>query len=771
MSKSNSRSKPGVRFLSQSIEESDLAAEQMQRFMSQMEGKTFDDIRIAQLKGASDLCEIVDRFSLPSIMLSMRLISEGVGPENWSEAAYELVVLAKISSSKSKLDNNSHRDQIRPNDLFLALQLAREIINYESVLSGLTYFEKASNLSEAMVLLRQSQSRTRIRQRTYPKIQREIDSRFLNHPRISTLLRTVLDIEASDVFSINDKASVFLGQSLKRTVESYLGGQADAGNLRSYFSIRINELSRITGLSEKVLGACIKIFQFHERPYDSPQEFLEQWRKEPDAIWGRVLLQGDLVHFLSAGLLGGDRVRDLIEASLAREDRAWNQYTRVRGKIAEGLTASLLRDIFVGWQHSENVKFDGFHPDVQLTSDAKYIRSAATKTYEIDHLVTQGTIILTADTKSGSAGSSRKLPNSQSLRASLKGVLLKSDEQTLRFTSLIKENRGIWSEEKWRSFDSAREFYSLVISLDEVGDIASQSQSLADAGIIDRSNRLFIISLHDLMVLKLIKVTDVEFLAYLRSRTSPEVWQKYSAWEELDLFAHFLRFGLYEPIDPKRLKAIHQNYQITPKAKREFAERPNTFLSNQLENFDKLFGSNLNTVPNEKIAVLRHVLNSDQFEMDQALQSKYGISAVNLRSEMLGFSSDAWLEISNSKTKLIKLATHDQRSHTCVLEFYSPQNAVCFALQVMGNSDPHHDQFDEFRRYLAERKYFMRASIALGVTYAQDGQMKNIELLDHPYSFDVEMENIVQTRSFRRLTPPQPPKKSRKKKTGRRKRR
>lgn len=746
-----------MRLISQSSEKSETAMDQIRNFIETFDGKSPEEISELEAEYAERILREIAGVPLEELIFVFRLLAAVIESDSWSEAASELILFLKLNSSPHGTSDPPSSNHLRPEAGLELLRLANLIVHCEFVLSSWTFFKQTGSVSRADLLLRNFQNRSKIRQNSYRKIQREIDLRVIGGTKVRNLLSSKVGFDLQTINAVNDRLTRNLTANLNDALDRVVASTSGHLKIRSQFSMTLSNLEKELQIDSVQLRKIIETFEYRPGSTTSVQEILVSWRAKPDALWGRVYVGGNTLHILSAGLLGGESPRSAIETKLSQDKASWAKYVELRGDATEELTSEVLSDLLPGWDHSRNVNFVGAHGDVALDKEADLSNRSLSETFEIDHIANHGRFLIAIDAKSGSTARLRKSRTLGVYKSGLSSIVSKGDEQTLRICSLIKKYKGFWKGTTWVDLPEVLETFSLVVSLDEVGDISSQSAALADAEILQPGSRLILISMHDLLVVRDVRTEDFELIAYLRNRSNPDVWKYFSALEELDLFSYFLSSGLHVPPDPKVLSSKYPNYVSTPKAKREYAEFEHRFLNDQLELFNVLLEPELHPEQDVQISDLRAGRSHIYAQVDTALAEIFGLTALNIRSELFTFSSDSWSEIGKALKTLQGLEESDHLPHSYVMEFYSRENAICLVFMILGRSEQMDVQLTWLEDYLRQRKYFMQATVALGCIFTSNLELESLKLLDFQYEYDESLAAEIVGKPFRKAASSLPP--------------
>jgi hypothetical protein len=261
-----------------------------------------------------------------------------------------------------------------------------------------------------------------------------------------------------------------------------------------------------------------------------------------DAENGRYMLVHD-AHILTA-------VRENFEQYL-KGSATWEQYQAFRGKVLETRTETAVERVL-----PDADAWHGFEYYVPADSSevggpvARY-----TKRVEGDHLFIVDDVAIIVEDKAVAVSPLARAGETRKVRSDLTRIIEKAVDQAGRLQDRIENDGGIRLHNSgWLDLSKVREIHTVAVSLDDLPGAATATAELVDAGFIDPAHITWTVSLHDLDLITELVDHPAEFLLYLRRRTDPLATVMYTAPDELDLFLHFLRSGLYVEPDPDEVR-------------------------------------------------------------------------------------------------------------------------------------------------------------------------------------------------------------------------
>ncbi|MHA6528099.1 hypothetical protein ACX3T8_10620 [Corynebacterium pyruviciproducens] len=206
-------------------------------------------------------------------------------------------------------------------------------------------------------------------------------------------------------------------------------------------------------------------------------------------------------------------------------------YSQFRGDLVENLVVQ---------------EFEQYLPEATVKSGLKYVLKGG-KRGEADVLVLLGDVALVIEVKSATMYAPGPGKTSGGLFGKMRKNIGKASEQVEQLRRYIQEEHEIPLEKGGvLHLDGIKEVHSIVVTLEDLLEVATQTGDLLDAKIISSESEMpWIVSLNDLRLI--IKLADdpAEFLTYLRRRRDPLIVRKYFAMDELDLFLRFRETGLW----------------------------------------------------------------------------------------------------------------------------------------------------------------------------------------------------------------------------------
>ncbi len=216
-----------------------------------------------------------------------------------------------------------------------------------------------------------------------------------------------------------------------------------------------------------------------------------------------------------------------------------------------------------------------------------------TKRVEGDHLILLDDVALVVEDKAVAFSPLSRAGKLSRIRTDLTGIVTNAAKQSGRLRDAIVRDGGVRIEgEGWVDLSHIREIHTIAVSLDDLSSVTTATAELVRAGLLEPANIPWTVSLHDLeLVVELID-RPAEFLLYLRRRRNPQVTNKFSAPDELDLFLRFFEAGLWVEPDPDEVRAAFPFLPEPPTAeRRRYRQQQPEFVTSRTDPLDRWFYS------------------------------------------------------------------------------------------------------------------------------------------------------------------------------------
>ncbi|WP_344836076.1 hypothetical protein [Kribbella ginsengisoli] len=315
-------------------------------------------------------------------------------------------------------------------------------------------------------------------------------------------------------------------------------------------SVAQEAVAAAAGLEPAVVAAVVRQFRLDIDDW-TPLQAVREFTSGNNPLRTNPLLVTDsgrlmLVH----DALTLDAVRENLEQVL-KATPGWEQYQAHRGKVLERRISENLARVI-----PDAESWEGFEYFVPANADeAAGVPSGYSKLVEGDLLVVKDDVALIVEAKAVALASKARAGSRGRLQSDLTRIITSAAAQARRLKSILERDGGFRTRgNDWVALPDVREIHTVAVSLDDLTGVATTSQELVDAGLLESVDVPWTVSLHDLQLICDLVDLPSEFLLYLRRRRDPETTAYYAAPDELDLFLYFLDTGLYVEPDPRLVR-------------------------------------------------------------------------------------------------------------------------------------------------------------------------------------------------------------------------
>lgn len=402
----------------------------------------------------------------------------------------------------------------------------------------------------------------------YTRIGRQLNKSFFDRPKVRALMEAHLGFTGEDVEAV---VRVLEEIQQQRIVEAFekiraLMGvqnpppeQAKAALEEIFvtpgglFAVTPESVAVAAGIEPERARAVLDTFVAAPRQAP-PSELVRAFTRGENPLASSGLLKvEDGVYFPLATALLSEHVRRRIEDAF-KNSPSWARFDEQRKKWSEGRAKALLGAALGGAQPLlENFNYlvpdsDG---DIGLLAAGTRPATVGVKQVEGDLLFLVDNVAFCVEVKAGSLNERARSGETRSALRGLNGIVAKADEQAERLRALILENQGIWTaRRKWVDLSEVEEVHNLVVVLEDLGPVILSTAGLIEAGLIKSERVPWIVSVHDLTVVRDVFEHPAQVLTYVRRRTQAEAARWLEAVDELDVMMFFLNGNLYFESDP-----------------------------------------------------------------------------------------------------------------------------------------------------------------------------------------------------------------------------
>ncbi|WP_454698208.1 hypothetical protein [Arthrobacter humicola] len=519
---------------------------------------------------------------------------------------------------------------------------------------------------------------------------------------------------------------------------------------------------------------CFSSEPINESAYEACEKFVYG----ENLLSGKGMLRRGGCYLAIGDPLPHDYVRPVIEARLKKQSKAWNQYQRHRDRWVETSAGDMLAQLLgISSPSARSLKYRAPDPaadscDLSEASADPFVNSLET---EADALILIDDVAVCVEVKAGSITDKARSGNVKRVETDLEKTVGEAAQQASRLETLITEHGGLWTpNRKWMDLSAVQEVHTVVVCLDDWGPLAIATDALVRAGVLKSETIPWLVSLHDLSVIKSILTSPANFLTYLRRRTDPGTSRLLMASDELDIVMWFIQGGLYFDPDPD---LIHKRYPLTTpptKGDRKRFEISNvpTHVGTHTDPLDAwmYYCEGQTSVPAERperaqVPEVEQLIDSlRQRKVRGWLRTGADLAAASLESQEF---------LAEHRQRLIDLTVKDAGFHTSLQTYASKTGHLGF---FMGTQPPHRSNehcAERLRNYMRLKSHQLQLDRTMGVLIDTAGEVVWADYANEGYIPDAGLDREVaasglltpaQTRVQTRKPPPARPKKPKKRK-------
>lgn len=480
------------------------------------------------------------------------VLSQPINEErDFSISLVEAATLALYCGSQVDDANSFPEPSIGVGGLGEAAEEIFEILRQIRVVVTILQLYKAEQKTpQAKIAARHSAARQWIRETTYSPVLMDINHGLFSALRINELIAETRSYSAGDVEKVVEWLAHAMDDRLKNAGAQLLelyNRRAQAAEDDAEQATRAL-VQMLTPTFEDVTVSASEVARDTGQPELIVQKILEDFSVDlaefPEGQAGMMLAEGSnplfefpLVRERKNRFLIPDEallapsIKRNLETSLLTAKESQNVYSNHRGRFLETRLSEILTRFLPQAEVLENIKF----------------RSSDDGRGEADVLLLLGDVVIIFEAKAGTIFKLGESVTVSNFRKRLHQNISRASKQVEKIRQVIEEN-GIIQLERGQPIDvsTVREVHTVIVTLDDLLDLAAQPLDLIDAEILKKEGQLpWVVSLGDLQLILALIVEPSELLVYLRRRRDPSIAKKYLSTDELDLFQAFRRTGLW----------------------------------------------------------------------------------------------------------------------------------------------------------------------------------------------------------------------------------
>lgn len=560
-------------FQPNSIDQSMAILQQYQEARDANQVKAIFDENMERL--VCDIVELVDPFDAFDVIELMRLRELNPIPDprssNPDGSASNIEIVTAVLLSRPGRDGAPTPGNDRPWEIIEELHRLASEISKHSVFNALILAEKSDKRASRELVLYQK-SRAIISNFQFDEVRDNHDNALLNHEVAKPLVLETLGYSVDHIKSVRD--AIHDVQSKRLTEARDTSGYAIHDLMQKYGNVTSGTSEENQVVSDALISM---MFRPGNRAAMSVSDIAEQGRLSEDLVekvitdyslefdptqdaLDRVksLLKGDWLFsykplvrnktgefVIVTNGIGDDTIRRVFEEKQKDNQKQFQKYDqKVRAKVTEKLATSYLSNLIKADAKWLNVTY-AFQAksgnDENLDSSFNFNLSKC-ETAESDGLFIKDDVAVVVEVKGKSISDRARTGQLSRFIRDVKDTIGNAQIQAERLSSLIRNNSGIWlASGQWIDFRHVRHILNVVVLLDDVGPVGTQSQDLIDTA----GDSVWVVSLHDLAVMSSLLRSPTVFLAYLRCRITSNYGYDIVTVDELDILTQFLSGTLF----------------------------------------------------------------------------------------------------------------------------------------------------------------------------------------------------------------------------------
>lgn len=501
-----------------------------------------------------------------------------------------------------------------------------------------------------------------------------------------------------------------------------------------------SDISAESGVIESSVRSILNAFSIAEvsgSAYEACAKFVDG----ENLLAGKGMIRDEDTYMLFGDPIPHDYVRPVMESRLksapGKSAKDWERYKRYRDGWAEDTAASALATLLgVDAPTFSSLKYRAPNKAssadlTQESDDPKF----DTHDTEADALFVIDDVAVCVEVKAGSITDKARTGNVRRVETDLRKTIGEAAEQASRLEGLIRQNGGLWQPNgKWLDLSGVREIHSVVVCLDDWGPLAIATDALVRAGFITDSSIPWLVSIHDLEVIKLLFHRPADFLTYLRRRTDPVSSRLIIAADELDLVMWYINGDMYIEPDPDQIYEQHPMTSAPTAAdRRRFAEsNVPTRVSTLTDPLDAwmYYSTGQTDFPSVKPAREHSGFVAGLMDF---LQAEHKPGWLRFGADLANLSHVAQQGIGNYAKRLVTLTRDDGGFHTAVQNFVGPSGHAVLFFGSKPEGWPLQRCLERLATYGTLKKYQLRADRSLELLLDTNYQIVSVRYLNDPY--------------------------------------
>lgn len=312
-------------------------------------------------------------------------------------------------------------------------------------------------------------------------------------------------------------------------------------------------------ITEKVRKDLIDIFCIELGNNDEFLGFTPNWPLNNSLIYRKPFLKvGDKYYAFGNTIFFRNLIR-ILESLIFNYAEGYfnNKYMVKKAKLLEDMTIKY---------------FETLLPDSDVYQNLFYniSESGVLKRVEVDAIIIYDKHLFIIEAKANQIPLSARRGSIKKIKKSLKKILDKAYEQAIRCKKYIDENRiaRFEYEDKMLALEIKKEefdhFYLINTTIERLRHFSIQLDDVREFNLLKGDEDIWTVFINDLRIISEINDCPSVFLLYLQRRKKALQNIDFFNQDEIELYGHFLKTGLYYPekISDTKLQLIGQMHDI-----------------------------------------------------------------------------------------------------------------------------------------------------------------------------------------------------------------
>jgi hypothetical protein len=701
-------------------------------------------VRLIEGTDSIDLLGCMRQVDVTNIMASQ---GESMSTVGQSHAVTEIVCLVLLGLGLPRV---SEDDATRAAELVGPLRELSSWIVQAAQMAAVVDGETSSDSMERVALRARSDG-IATRNAHYTSIGRRMNRSFLTRPKVAERMKARLGFTMDDVDVVQASLEAIQTSRIHEAFEKFgavmslddpPGGKAMDAIDRLMerpgwmFTVSAIDIAREGGIETPVARAVLDKFSYAANG-DDPALLIERFVKgiNPLANAGIIGLDDGTYFALSTAMLS-EHIRRVLENQF-KSTPDWALFDDQRKKWSESRAKALIGALLGGVRPAH----EGFNylvpdegTDLSVLAAAAPPPATGVHQVEADLLFVVDKVAFCVEVKAGAMNDRARSGDTRAAARALGELIRKADAQAERLRVLILANGGFWTARRtWVPLD-VREVHTVIVTLDDLGPVILSMAALMESGLVSSERVPWIVSLHDLEVVRQILDEPAQFLTYLRRRTHSEAARWLDARDELDVLMFFVRGNLYFESDPDINSTTSRARPPTVGARRRYKQQSHVLvgtLTDPLDAWIEPRGEALGPKPvrDEGPLIGRILAWSRVQQVDGWLR---------VGADLVGLASPPRRNLEDAERRA-RQAAHSATSASMTIGGDDGSTAWLF---VLGGDSPGHRI--DVKSYLPLKKYQVGSDRATALILGPDGSPTRYEHIDASWVHDEDLEQRVQ---------------------------